>query len=61
MLGGEHSAILSDFIKLPIVIKLCVLSPFEWPFYTGFTVSAFKTLESGLPHFIFKLCVVCNH
>ena len=34
----EHSAILSTFIKLPFVIKICVLSIFEGPFYTGFTV-----------------------
>ena len=34
----EHSAILSTFIKLPFVIKVFVLSVFEWPFYTGFTV-----------------------
>ena len=26
------------FIKLPFVIKLSLLSIFEWPFYTGFTV-----------------------
>ena len=26
-------------IKLPFVIKTFVLSIFEWPFYTGFTVS----------------------
>ena len=31
----EHSAILSSFIKLPFVIKIFVLSIFEWPFYTG--------------------------
>ena len=31
-----HSAILSPFIKLQFVIKICVLSIFEWPFYTGF-------------------------
>ena len=31
----EHSAILSTFIKLPFVIKIVVLSTFEWPFYTG--------------------------
>ena len=36
--NGEHSAILSTFIKLPFVIKIFVLSIFEWPFYTGFTV-----------------------
>ena len=32
MLQGEHSAILSNFIKLPLVIKIFVLSIFEWPF-----------------------------
>ena len=39
MLQGEHSALLLTFIKLPFVIKIFVLSIFEWPFYTGFTVS----------------------
>ena len=34
----EHSAILWTFIKLPFVIKIFVLSIFEWQFYTGFTV-----------------------
>ena len=38
MLQWEHSAILSTFIKLPFVIKIFVLSIFEWPFYTGSTV-----------------------
>ena len=38
MLPLEHSAIFLTFIKLPFVIKICVLSIFEWPFYTGFTV-----------------------
>ena len=38
MLQGEHSAILSTFIKLPLVIKIFVLSIFEWLFYTGSTV-----------------------
>ena len=28
----------ATFIKLPIVIKIFVLSTFEWPFYIGFTV-----------------------
>ena len=41
MLQGEHSAILLAFIKLPIVIKIFVLSIFEWPFYTGFTVCSY--------------------
>ena len=38
MLQGEHSAILFTLIKLQFVIKLFVLSIFEWMFYTGFTV-----------------------
>ena len=38
MLQKEHSAILLTFIKLPVVIKTFVLSIFEWPFFTGFTV-----------------------
>ena len=38
MLQGEHSAILSTFIKLLFVIKIFILPIFEWLFYTGFTV-----------------------
>ena len=38
MLQREHSSILSTFIQLPVVIKIFVLSIYEWPFYTGFTV-----------------------
>ena len=38
MLQGEHSAIFSTFNKLPFVIKIFVLSIFEWLFYTGFAV-----------------------
>ena len=38
MLQGEHSAILSTISKLPFVIKIFVLSIFEWPLKTGFTV-----------------------
>ena len=38
MLQGEHSAILSTFIKLQLVIKIFVLSIFECPLKTGFTV-----------------------
>ena len=33
---AECSAIRSTFIKLPFVIKVLVLSIFEWQFYTGF-------------------------
>ena len=42
MLCGEYSAILSTFIKLPFVSKIFVLSIFEWPFYTSFTVSLYS-------------------
>ena len=49
MLQGEHSAILLNFIKLPFVIKIFVLSIFEWPFYTCFTV---------LVYFLFQSCIV---
>ena len=38
MLQGEHSAILSTFIKLPFDFKTFVLFIFEWPLKTGFTV-----------------------
>ena len=48
MLQGEHSAILLTFINLPFVIKIFVLSIFEWPFYTGFTVYERKEKHGGL-------------
>ena len=38
MLQGEHSATLLTFIKLPFVIKIFVLSFFEWSFYTVITL-----------------------
>ena len=38
MIQGEHSAILLTFIKLPFAIKIFVLSIFELPLKTGFTV-----------------------
>ena len=50
MLQGEHFAILSTFIKLAFVIKIFVLSIFEWPLKTGFTV-----VHSGSIKFEFKL------
>ena len=37
----------SAFIKLPFVIKIFVLSIFEWSFYTGFTV---KFMSNGACH-----------
>ena len=47
MLQGEHSAILSNFIKLPFVIIIFVFSIFEWPLKTGLTV---------LPFYRYYLC-----
>ena len=41
--GQKYCRILSTFIKLPFVIKIFVLSIFEWPFFTGFTVELLKT------------------
>ena len=35
---GEHSAILSTFIKLQVVQKIFFVFIFEWQFYTGFIV-----------------------
>ena len=42
------------FIKIPFVIKIFVLSIFEWPFYTGFTV--FKPQGLLLSILIFCCC-----
>ena len=33
---------------LLVVIKIIVLSIFEWPFYTGFTVCIFMEISIGL-------------
>ena len=41
MLQGEHSAILLTFITLPLVITIFILSIFEWPLKTGFTVHVY--------------------
>ena len=38
MIQGEHSAILSNFIKLLLVFKTFFLTIFEWLLKTGFTV-----------------------
>ena len=40
----EHSAILLTFIKLPFALKTFVLSIFEWPLKTGFTVISESTV-----------------
>ena len=51
---GEHSAILLTFIKLPFVIKIFVLSIFEWPFYTGFTVLLFPHTSGTMRRYTSK-------
>ena len=60
MLQGEHSAILSTFIKLPFAIKTFVLSTFEWRLKTGFTVC--QTLgpcpRRGLDVKIFDILII---
>ena len=48
MLPLEHSAILLTFIKLLFVIKIFVLSIYEWLFYTGFTVHVFYDAGADL-------------
>ena len=45
MLHGEHSAILSTFIKLSFVIKVFVLSVFEWPLKTVLLCMDFATIN----------------
>ena len=47
---GEHSAILSTFIKLPFVFKTIFMSIFEWPLKTGFAVFGYCNLFSILNH-----------
>ena len=75
MLQGEHSAILSTFIKLLFVIKISVLSIFEWPLKTGFTLLCLK-VQADLGFMILKFffippvrsikgvysfCLFCNY
>ena len=56
MLQREHSAILSTFIKLPVVIKTFILSIFEWPFYTGFTVDSHQGVICAYHSFCYCCC-----
>ena len=46
MLQMEYSAILPTFIKLPFVIKIFVLSIFEWLLKTSFSVLSIKCLST---------------
>ena len=52
MLQAEHSAILSTFIKLPIVIKIFVLSVIEWPSYTLRLSSKVSGVTAHLHEFV---------
>ena len=54
MFQGEHSAILSTFIKLPFVNKTFVLSIFEWSLMTGFTVYIVFDLLAQIKLFLFQ-------
>ena len=59
---NAHSAMLSNFIKLPSVIEIDVLSIFEWPLKTGFTVlSNFAIRESWLSSWcLVAVSVLCR-
>ena len=51
VLQNAPTGILLTLFKLAFVIKMFILSIFEWPFYTGFTVylfswNQFSTLQS---------------
>ena len=65
MRQGEHAAILTTFIKLPLVIKTFVLSIFEWPFYTGFTVQQYcmemvmQTMEASSEILVLNAYMTC--
>ena len=63
MLQGEHSAVLSTFINVTICHKdLSFLPIFEWPFYTGFTVSVYPYNVLLLAHPSHQLLVsFCDH
>ena len=46
---------LSNFIKLPFVLKIVVLSIFEWPFYTGFTLDPDQLTSNELEAIYIKI------
>ena len=49
-----HFVILSTFIKLPFVIKIFVLSIFEWLFYAGIIVHVFEAKTINKVFFLKK-------
>ena len=64
MLQWEHSAVLSTFITLPFVTKIFVLSIFEWPLKTGFTVCVYSKVFSVcrilVPSMVMRLDYTCD-
>ena len=57
MFQGEHSAILSTFIKLPFSIKTFVSYISEWPLKTGLTCLKYIIL---LVHISTCICIIWN-
>ena len=54
---GEHSAMISTFIKLPFVIKIFVLSIFVWSFTQNcFTVSRYHNCHNLISVNMDSLC-----
>ena len=56
----QNAPALSTFIKLPFVIQIFVLSIFERPFYTGFTVSATWCYLNNKKYSIFALIKISS-
>ena len=52
---AECSPYTFDLIKLSFVIKIFVLSVFEWPFYTGFTVTVLWLISTSKANFSLSL------
>ena len=59
VLEGAHSALLSTFNKLQFVIRTYVLSIFDWPLKTGFTVD--PLLQSMVHVYSFIASVHTTH
>ena len=61
MLQGKYSAILSTLIWLLFVIKLFVLSTFEWPFYIGFLLTVASISFCTVSFFVAACSSVDRH
>ena len=51
---------LSTFIKLPFVIKICVLSIFEWPLMTGLQRATPESHVQNKP-LVYSIGCPCTH